>query len=405
MGQKLREYFVHDIFVDRRHYLFLLAQYVSVSNWYYVFSGYYIPVLSKTLAEGQMQWIRFIFDFSIGCSILSICLLIKRINPYHLILGSSVASSIMIVLLTFVSGSIFTLPAISFLGAVCGVAVLANAIIFFDQTEITERGRAGGMLVSTSTLTGPLLFSLVPAISPQMICFFLNIISASVILLKPKGYEKRKNTDKTLKKPSGNFGYYFLSWTILCLNNGILQRTVALYLAKTFPQYYNIDTLLQFAFVSFAAIISGILADWFGRKIVLVSGFLIYGVANTIVGFALTPVTQFIAYPSSGLSWGFFLAIFYLVIWGETDGTGNVILSYALALTVFHINNSLAYIVEPYIMGVPIVSVLFLSSLLVFIGLIPLFLARETVPEDLLKKIWFDSYKKWAKGFTKKNGE
>lgn len=359
-----------------------------------------MPVLLRTLS--QAQWVYSIFDFFMAFSILGFSFLIKRMNPLYLIYGWSITSSIIIILLDFTSRSMFTLFILSFLGIVSGAGALANSIIFFDQTEIMERGRVGGMLVFISTLISPLLFSLASGISPAMVCLLLSLTPLATILLKPCGFDKRQNMNKGLRGQGRSFKYYLLSWIMLSLTNSIFTYAINFKFKKLFPHFFGINTLLQYFSASIGSIIGGVLVDWFGRKSVLSSGLLLHGAGFAFVGFALTSATHHIAYLVNGFSWGFFLVVFYLIVWGETGTRSNMAMRYSLGLAVFHLSRCAGFFLTPYVINMPATSILLLNSLLIFISFFPLLLARETLPEDIMNNMHFEFYKKRVKDFLKR---
>jgi MFS family permease len=155
------------------------------------------------------------------------------------------------------------------------------------------------------------------------------------------------------------------------------------------------------------ALVGGLFSDWIGRKKVVVFGFVALGLAYAVLGVATqTAFSQYFYIVIDGIAWGIFFVSFLLVLWGDLSSyTGGHEKYYAVGSIPFFIAYLMQYIAQPYIKSIPIqapeVSFSF-ASLFLFVAILPLVYAPETLPEKKIQERQMKKYIEEAKKRAKK---
>ena len=134
--------------------------------------------------------------------------------------------------------------------------------------------------------------------------------------------------------------------------------------------------------VSFFALIAGQLSDWIGRKRMVLYGFVALGIAYAIIGIA--PGTLFSWYffiTIESISWGIFFVTFILVLWGDLSRSGTREKYYAIGAAPFFLSDIVRLLSAPFITLIPMTSAFSLASIFLFLAVLPLLYAPETLPE------------------------
>ncbi|UCH31213.1 MAG: MFS transporter [Candidatus Bathyarchaeota archaeon] len=136
------------------------------------------------------------------------------------------------------------------------------------------------------------------------------------------------------------------------------------------------------------ALIAGILADRTGRKRVIIFGFVSLGVAYAILSLApIDDISWYFYFVADGVAIGALWSIFTIVIWGELAKHG-VEKYYAIGEAPLFITQIL-YLFLPYVISVgggAQTLAFSLAAFFLFIAVIPLLNAPETLPEKKIQQ-------------------
>lgn len=99
---------------------------------------------------------------------------------------------------------------------------------------------------------------------------------------------------------------------------------------------------------------------------------------STLTGLTTTAEVFVLRYFLEGFSWGIFLVLCYLILWGEFDKGGS--LYYSIGLSTFHFSRVFGFLVNPFLSEISISMATMISAMLIFISVMPLIYARETLP-------------------------
>jgi MFS family permease len=148
----------------------------------------------------------------------------------------------------------------------------------------------------------------------------------------------------------------------------------------------------------FFTVFGGFMMDFIGRKRTIIIAFAILG-----AGYAVLSLSTFVPFSwlffaiADGVAWGILTTAFMLTLWGDISKTGSSESYFALGSTTISIGGVVRMILAPYLGLIPIYGAFSLASLLLFVATIPLLLAPETLPEEVLEKRRIIKYAEKAK--------
>ena len=191
-----------------------------------------------------------------------------------------------------------------------------------------------------------------------------------------------------LDKP---FFLYLIPWIMFCLVNFLEAPVVDAHLGEDFTSFIPIA---EYGIGGFVALLGGWFADSVGRKRIVIVGFIMLGIGYASLGFLPGTVLFWYLYIIvDGVAWGIFSLMFYLVIWSELAGKRTKEKYYMLGVLPFLIASYIQVLFTPYAKLVNFSAAFSLASFFLFIAVLPLLYAPETMPE---KKIELKRLRKFA---------
>ena len=278
-------------------------------------------------------------------------------------------------------------------GGSFGLGMPSCLSYFADWTSVENRGRIGGILLFFVNLCAPLLaisfelsFSMFSLAINSIILAVWRAFGLIVFFLKPR--EKLAAEDKK-KIPSFSsiikdriFVLYFVAWLMFCFIDRFETPIQKHFLGDSY------DTLLLFAPLlgSLSALVGGILADRFGRKRILLYGFVTLGLAYAIIGITSMPEVSWylslgVLFISAGMVWVIFIA----VLWGDLAKFVTSEKLYALGTIPFFLTNIVQLFSSEYFTEIPVTSAFSLAAFFLFLAVLPLWYAPETLPEKKME--------------------
>lgn len=394
----------------------LLLLFNSLSWFYITRRAIYttLNTLGATNYESLLIWGAYnlaIIGSSIAGAILSDK--IKRSSIFYswIFLGS-IASSLPIFLpdVTFTSIlSISLLWGISF-----GIGMPSCLAHFANCTVFENRGRTSGIVFFAISISAPLIIVLsnmnlqtISAISTVWRGVGLGMVP---LLKLPDGIELEKAKHISLAKvlQYKSFLFYFVPWFMFSFIAGF-EKLIFEHLLET--DVYDFLRMVGAVFGSIFALIGGILSDFVGRKRIAIYGFISLGLAYAVVGiFPDSSLAWLLNRIVDGSAWGVFLAIFVLVLWGDLapSGLGFPERYYAIGSIPLFFGDFIGSLFTPYI-RVPASAAFSLASLFLFVAVLPLMYAPETLPKKVIEKRrlrkYLDDVKKVKKEYERDSSD
>ena len=290
-------------------------------------------------------------------------------------------------------------------GIALGVGMPCCLSYFADHTEIENRGKTGGIIFFLTSLAMPIFSFLYKMIGLYSFCVFSTIWFSTglifLLLLKPKGevVERRKDLSLVSVIVNKQFYLYFISWVIYSLIDNLGFSILRLFLQETFGLAFK-DLVLNLSTIvmAFSIVSVGFVIDTYGRKRALLYGFIALGIAYACIG--INPLNLFFWYlyfVISGIASGFFVVIFVFTIWGDISSKGAREKYYAIGSLPFFFMVFIREILSPYMVDVPVSTAFSFASFFLFLAVLPLIYAPETLPEKEIKRRELRDYIRKAK--------
>jgi len=286
-----------------------------------------------------------------------------------------------------------------FLGISLGFGMPSCMSYFSDSVAIESRGRISGITMLASGI-GIAAFGAAPVNDLFLLGIVLGVwrLSSLLVFLWDRDYRRteRKESQPSYKQviSQHSFALYFVPWVMFSLVN---------YLAAPIAPNNEVTPgleIVQTVFMGASAVFGGIFMDSIGRKRMAITGFTMLGVAAALLGFSGSslpkipaPILYFNAVVD-GIAWGLLLVLFILTLWGDLSQSFSSDKYYALGVTPFFLSKFLELIVTPYIppsitTSTPLVS---FTAFFLFLAVLPLVYAPETLPEKVMKEHALKTY-------------
>jgi len=393
--------------LKRRGFLVLFIPYLTANLWYFV-SVFVIRLGLQNLGESTLyQVINTYFNLCIVFSLAINSLFVEKTRKCRLIYFWSVAMPILMALLYFSTSVLFFTTLIFLLSYVFSLGVLGYSAYFRGLVDMKERGRISGFLASLSVLTCTvfLFFFRVGSFGYSefiITCIVLGVVTFMTRGLKPE--ERFLLTTSQVYVSDYEFktvALYFIPWFLFSFINGTLSQTITVQSTLKFKDMVVIAELMSIIASSSSAFLSGIMADWIGRKITVIIGISLFGFSVTLSSIAYTPILFISSWLLNGASWGVIQTIYLLVIWGDFSNEKECAPYYALGFMPFYFSKAIGYLFMPEMLTISILTASVIALLLLFFSAIFIAFAREPVDpfirDGMNKELYFLQIKKLFK--------
>jgi len=356
-------------------------------SWYYMGKNAIIDTLLSILNVTYTQNIivltacyAAIITSGVVGSILSSKTSRPRFLYFWMILGSGSS------LLPFLFSSFTVIHALVIsilLGASFGLGIPSCFAYFADCTLIENRGKIGGITLLVTNLGAPLFVISCGMFDLKVNSLIFAAWRASGLILffifKPKeriiSEINRKTTFISILR-NRSFILFFTAWLMFNLVDSF-ETPILDHIFKNF-QYILIAPVIG----SFFTLIAGWLCDQIGRKKVVLSGFVTMGIAYAIIG--IVPHALFSWYfflTIESVSWAIFYVTFLLILWGDLSQPGNREKYYVIGVVPSFLTEMVSTLSTQYVLQIEQTSAFSLASFFLFLAVLPLLYAPETLPE------------------------
>lgn len=327
----------------------------------------------------------------------------RAISLFSWIIIGTVASALLI---TVSSNSILINAFISlFLGISIGIGIPSCLAYFGDATSVEKRGFYGG--ITWSAVGFGVLFLATLISSLDLVLTFLTLAVWRGLGLIAFLFTRDK---EKIQPTQGSSTYlailrrtdvilYLVPWIMFCLVN--FSETPIL--EKMLGDLFTFVSFIEFALAGFFALLGGILADIVGRKRVIMAGFVLLGVEYAVLSlFYEMPFSLYIYTVLDSIAWGVFASIFFMTLWGDLAAYFGKEKYYLLGGLSYVLSGFLPMLVRPYADVIPLNMSFSLASFFLFLAVLPLMYAPETLPEKKIKERELKGYIEKAKKIREK---
>jgi MFS family permease len=362
--------------------------------------GLSLPVTSSFALYG-------VYYAGFGLSALLGASLFPRSREKYLLVWM-VLGALATVLLTSVEFSSFPVNLFFcfFLGVSIGVGLPSSLAYFGDATHVETRGRCGGVIWSAigfTVLGLALSMSALGSFETSILLMSWRIAGMLVFFLSSRMGEKLHSSPSTVSYrhvlSRRDVTLYLLPWVMFSLVN-FMESPV---LSKLFGDSQAFIGFVEFAIAGFFAIIGGVLADTVGRKRVVMIGFVILGIEYAVLSLFAGNSGSWLVYTvCDGIVWGMFASVFFMTIWGDLAQSGQMEKYYLIGGLPYLLAGFLPVLVKPYLSVVDTATAFSLASFFLFLAVLPLMYAPETLPENRIRDMELKKYVEKARKVKEK---
>lgn len=381
--------------------------------WYFLAARTLEEIINNLTADYSTILVIWGIHFAaLISSFIGGALLVNRITRKSLfiiwtIMG--VVSPVALFALNFAPTAITLLVAILF-GVSTGLG-MPNCMEYFKKsTSIEKRGRHGGLIMFA---TGIGVFALgminiggVEIDAATLIFWRLSGLLLLLFLAKPfqEYKEKKEKTSFSSLFTQRPFILYLIPWIMFSLVNYL----------STPVQFKNFDestvkllTIIGNAVLGLSAVAGGHLMDRVGRKQAAIAGFVLLGLSYAVLGiYPAEQISWYLFTILNGMTWGILIVVFVLSIWGDLSHNAPSDKYYAIGVLPFFISKFLEFAIGKYVSINILPNTLFsFIAFFLFLAVLPLVYAPETLPDKIMKDRDLKSYVENAKKKAQKESD
>ncbi len=275
------------------------------------------------------------------------------------------------------------------LGFSLGIGMPSCMGYFTSTVRVENRGRIGGVIMLSSGLSMIAL-----GIATQGSTLSQNIVLITwraiglLFFLLLQGYVVKPTKSEPVAFRSfislRSFLLYFIPWVMFSLITYLTIPIQSNYLGTAEIESLTMwDNIITGVF----AIVAGFLIDIVGRKRMSIVGFSLLGTAYAVLGlFYQSNFSWYFFTIMDGIAWGIFYIIFIVVIWGDISQGKSSDKIYALGVLPFFISNFIRMTLGDGLSDlVPTAAIFSFIAFFLFLAVLPLVYAPETLPEKHMK--------------------
>jgi len=366
-------------------------------SWYYLI-GMIIGKMGYVFGNSEYNFLWFSFSFSIIISIIFGSFLSTKTRFLRIWILFGVLTSLISMVLTF-SSPIISLFIICLLGISLGIGLPSCLSYFAKVIPIERRGRMSGTVFFVVLLIMPFFHICMSFLDKVLSAIFVALWRMCLLLgLLLLGKEKIELTSKESVSflfvlRNRTFYLYFISWLMLTS----IESFGAIFVETSTNDFLIYIKVIEPIFAGISALITGIFSDRIGRKRIIIFSFTSLGISFAVLGLIPYVWSLWILHSIiTGIALGSLWTFFVIVLWGDmaTDGSEKF---YALGEIPFFLSEIFSLIFTPYLALIPQSNAFSLAAFFLFIAVIPLLYAPETLPEKKIREIELRLYVEKAK--------
>jgi len=293
-----------------------------------------------------------------------------------------------------------------FLGVSIGVGLPSCLSYFADSTSVENRGFISGIIwsaVGFVTLIFAFLISILGQCEATVALTIWRLFGGIGFLVLNRKHQKfaaQKSPSYLELIRKKEMLLYLFPWIMFSLINfaetPILEGVFD-------PEFFAFVQLVESVFVGIFATVGGIVADIAGRKRVVIAGFVMLGIEYAALSvFSNSPVALYLFLAFDGITWGLFASVFFTVLWGDLGENQEKEKYYVLGGLPYLLAGFLPILIRPYASAISTTAAFSFASFFLFLAVIPLMYAPETLPEKTMRdrelKEYIEKAKKKAMG-------
>jgi MFS family permease len=296
------------------------------------------------------------------------------------------------------------------LGTSVGIGLPSCLSYFAESTSIETRGFSGGLAWSGVGIT-VLLFAFFLTMLGNLEAIIALAIWRVISGIGFIDLDRKNKNQPLVQKPPSYFELLRKREILLYLFPWIMFSLINFTEAPILQNVFGVESfafiqLAEFAIIGIFAVVGGIVADIAGRKRVVIAGFVMLGIEYAVMSlFSNSPLTLYLFLTLDGITWGLLVSVFFTAVWGDLGENHVKEKYYTLGGLPYLLSSFLSILIEPYAKDIPTGTAFSIASFFLFMAVIPLMYAPETLPEKAMKDRELKSYLEKAQKIVQKETE
>jgi MFS family permease len=288
------------------------------------------------------------------------------------------------------------------LGLSLGLGLPSSMAFLSDSTTIEERGRVAGLTILEAFVVAFLSLAILEilelgTISIIILVTIIRSISFLALIVDKNEQISEKEKPRFTKNDYREFVFYLIPWIMFVVAASIASNVITAYTTdNSIPNFESYESVIlignvfRYAFIAIFGFVSGIVIDRIGRKQSIIIGLIALGIGFGLLGFEFSETTILLYFMASGIAWGSFLTVF-LVIPGDLSIFGSREMFYAFGtigplIILFSFSMIDTAWLTDLIRNISASSVSQILSIILFVSIVPVIRAKETLSESKKRK-------------------
>jgi MFS family permease len=296
--------------------------------------------------------------------------------------------------------NLVTVSALSLiLGISIGLGIPTCLSLFAMQSKTEKRGRLGAIVFFTIQILAALI--LLP-LDGKTVAFQFLVLAVwrlmglgGFLFYEPaeKEPDERKTSLLSIVRER-KFLLLFLPWFMFTLINYVETPVLEIGMGSIGSDFYTTYSVVSMVISSITAIPAGILCDLKGRKIAGIAGFIFLGLGYAFLSiFSGVGIIAYIFFTVfDGIAWGLLYLTFVFVVWGDLSDGSSREKYYVLGGLPFLLSGLIQVLVQPFAQYINIGLSFSFASFFLFIAILPLAFASETLSDKIMKHRELNNY-------------
>lgn len=268
-----------------------------------------------------------------------------------------------------------------------GVGMPSCMGYFSEHSHVENRGRLGGIIMFITGL-GMFLLGIMAVENGATSVFVLagwRLVGLLLFLIVKPHEQSTEEKPASYRQVIAQrpFILYLVPWLLFSLVNYLSLPVLSNYLD---PSVLEFSMTIENVLLGVFALFGGFLSDLIGRKRMATAGFVLLGVGYTILGIAPESISSLYFYTIvDGIALGILYSLFVITVWGDLSYGSPSDKHYALAGIPFFVSMYLRSAIGPFISEVSPYAIFSFTAFFLFLAVLPLMYAPETLPDKIMK--------------------
>lgn len=287
------------------------------------------------------------------------------------------------------------------LGVSIGAGLPSSLAYFADSTSVENRGTYGGITYAAVGFTALAVGFPISIINNDVLAFAILAIwracGLGAFFLSRGGIEnpsERKHVSFGSILRRRDVLLYLIPWIMF----SVVNFAEAPILKGVLGDFYDFAELVEVALSGIFVLLGGFAADLTGRKRVVITGFIVLGIEYAMLSlFSGISISWYVYIVLDSFAWGMFASVFFMTLWGDLAENNQKDKYYAVGGLPYLFAGLLPILVKPFVGASQAGTAFSLASFFLFLAVLPLMYAPETLPEKRIRERELKEYVDRAK--------